>query len=78
VVRPLSVTDKPAVFDNVMYRAMTDADGPKIAKAFYRSVFANQVITTDDIPYALDDAVAELRYSGVSPERWATFVHMGA
>jgi hypothetical protein len=45
---------------------------------FYKRLFAEEVITFDTIPYALDYAVAELRKSGVSPMRWATFIHMGA
>jgi hypothetical protein len=57
---------------------MNDADGPQIAKLFYQRLFAGNVITMDAIPYALDYAVRELRKSGVPPERWATFIHMGA
>jgi hypothetical protein len=57
---------------------MNDADGPQIAKLFYQRLFAENVITMDAIPYALDYAVRELRKSGVPPERWATFIHMGA
>jgi hypothetical protein len=59
-------------------RAMGDADGPLIAKHFYKRLFAQDVITLDAIPYALDHAVTELRKTGVPPERWATFIHMGA
>jgi hypothetical protein len=57
---------------------MDDADGPRVAKLFYERLFAEDVITLDAIPYALDYAVAELRKDGVSPMRWATFIHMGA
>jgi hypothetical protein len=57
---------------------MRDADGPKITKAFYNNLFANESITAEDIPYALDDAIAKLRDTGATPERWATFVHIGA
>jgi hypothetical protein len=57
---------------------MNDADGPRVAKLFYERLFAEEVITIDTIPYALDYAVAELRKSGAPPERWATFIHMGA
>jgi hypothetical protein len=57
---------------------MDDIDGPQVAKLFYERLFAEDVITLDAIPYALDYAVAELRKSGVSPSRWATFIHMGA
>jgi hypothetical protein len=63
----------------LMYcRAMEDVDGPKVAKLFYKRLFAEDVITLDAIPYALDYAVSELRKSGVSPMRWATFIHIGA
>jgi hypothetical protein len=57
---------------------MNDADGPRITKLFYERLFSEDVITLDAIPYALDYAVGELRKSGVPPERWATFIHMGA
>jgi hypothetical protein len=57
---------------------MYDSDGPRVAKLFYERLFAEEVITLDTIPYALDHAVAELRKGGAPPERWATFVHMGA
>jgi hypothetical protein len=60
------------------YRAMDDADGPRVAKLFYERLFVEDIITLDSIPYALDYAVAELRESGVPPERWATFIHVGA
>jgi hypothetical protein len=57
---------------------MRDQDGPRIAKLFYEKLFAKEEISLDDIPYALDYAVGELRRAGVPPERWATFIHMGA
>jgi hypothetical protein len=57
---------------------MNDTDGPLVAELFYKKLFAEDVITLDAIPYALDYAVAELRKIGVPPERWATFIHMGA
>jgi hypothetical protein len=59
-------------------RAMGDADGPRIARYFYKRLFAEDEITLDAIPYALDQAVTELRKTNVPSERWATFVHMGA
>jgi hypothetical protein len=59
-------------------RAMNDADGPQIAKLFYEKLFSEDIITLDSVPYALDHAVSELRASGVPPERWAPFVHIGA
>jgi hypothetical protein len=57
---------------------MRDQDGPQVAKRFYERLFAKEDIVLDDIPYALDYAVEELRETGVIPERWATFIHMGA
>jgi hypothetical protein len=63
---------------SLQFRAMNDADGPRVVKLFYEKLFAEEVITLDTIPYALDFAVAGLRRGGASPERWATFIHMGA
>jgi hypothetical protein len=57
---------------------MEDIDGPQVAKLFYEKLFAEDTITLDVIPYALDYAVSELRKSGVPPRRWATFIHVGA
>jgi hypothetical protein len=57
---------------------MSDQDGPYIAKHFYEKVFESEAIDVDTIAYALDHAVGELRSSGAPPERWATFIHMGA
>jgi CHAT domain-containing protein len=59
-------------------RAMSDADGPYVAKRFYGKLFEDEAIDVDSVPYALDDAVTALRRTGAPPERWATFVHMGA
>jgi hypothetical protein len=59
-------------------RAMNDADGPIVAQLFYEKLFASGTIERDTIPYALDHAVSELRKKGVPPERWATFIHVGA
>jgi hypothetical protein len=60
------------------YRAMRDDDGPFISKHFYEKLFESGTIDVDTVAYALDHAVAALRDSGASPERWATFIHMGA
>jgi hypothetical protein len=57
---------------------MGDQDGPMIAKLFYEKLFSKEQISVDDIPYALDYAVGELRKTGAPYERWATFIHMGA
>jgi hypothetical protein len=61
-----------------IYRAMSDQDGPVVAKLFYKNLFANEIIDADSIAYALDYAVTDLRKGGAPPERWATFIHMGA
>jgi hypothetical protein len=60
-----------------MIRAITDSDGPKVAKWFYEELLAKEVVDGDSVAYALDFAVSKLRASGVSPERWAPFIHMG-
>jgi hypothetical protein len=57
---------------------MDDEDGPYITKRFYQQIFANKTIDVDAIPRALDSAVTALRNSDAPPERWATFIHMGA
>jgi hypothetical protein len=57
---------------------MNDGDGPTIAESFYKKLFESDVINADDIPHALDDAVRLLRETGAPPERWATFMHVGA
>jgi hypothetical protein len=57
---------------------MNDHDGPDIAQAFYEKLFEGQTIDVDAIPRALDAAVKQLRDVGVPPERWATFMHVGA
>jgi hypothetical protein len=59
-------------------RAISDVDGPKVAKWFYEELFAKDAVDADSVAYALDFAVGQLRDSGVSPNRWAPFIHMGA
>jgi CHAT domain-containing protein len=61
-------------------RAISDIDGPKVAKWFYEELLSKEVVDVDvsSVAYALDYAVAKLRDSGVPPERWAPFIHMGA
>jgi hypothetical protein len=48
---------------------MNDADGPLIAKHFYKRLFAEKEITVGAFPHALDHAVTELRKTGVPPQR---------
>ena len=68
---------------------MQDSDGPKVAQEVYRALFTNtyrhpvsedeteEVLDSDVIPYALDDAVTSLRKAGALPSTWATFIHIG-
>jgi hypothetical protein len=63
---------------NYLFRAISDEDGPKVAKWFYENLFARETIDVDAVAYALDDAVAKLRKSGVPKHRWMPFIHMGA
>jgi hypothetical protein len=57
---------------------MNDADGPVVAQAVYKILCSAPKIDADDIAYALDAALEELRKGGVSPSRWGAFVHYGA
>jgi hypothetical protein len=59
-------------------RAICDVDGPKVVQWFYEELFAREVVNGDSVAYALDSAVCKLRASGVSSERWAPLIHMGA
>jgi hypothetical protein len=61
-----------------IHRAINDFDGPKVAKWFYEELFSNEVIDVDSVAYALDVAVGKLRETGVLPDRWAPFIHIGA
>jgi hypothetical protein len=57
---------------------MNDVDGPLVASTVYKCLFENETLNPGLIPYALDEAVQKLRLQGVSPSRWATYIHMGA
>jgi hypothetical protein len=57
---------------------MNDVDGPAVAAEVYCTLFSTEVMDADTVPYALDDAIQKLRSQGIPPERWATFIHMGA
>lgn len=57
---------------------MDDIDGPNMARWVYEDLFAQDKIDSDAIAHALDGAVEKLRKAGAPPDRWATFVHMGA
>jgi hypothetical protein len=60
---------------------MRDLEGPKIAESIYSALFqeddGSEYLNPDVIPYALDDAVQNLRRSGLDPSFWATYVHFG-
>lgn len=58
---------------------MDDVDGPEVAEKVYGGLFGGECEFVDPevVPYALDDAVRALRERGVSPARWATYVHIG-
>jgi hypothetical protein len=57
---------------------MDDCDGPFMAERVYERIFRDGKVDLSEVPYALDAAVQELRAMGVSPSRWATYVHIGA
>jgi hypothetical protein len=59
-------------------RAISDEDGPKVAKWFYEELLAKELIDADGVAYALDHAIGRLRGSGVASHRWVPFIHMGA
>jgi hypothetical protein len=60
-------------------RSIRDEDGPIVAKAFYDELLRESILETDAVAYAVDAAVTALRETpGVSPQRWAPFVHIGA
>jgi CHAT domain-containing protein len=59
--------------------SMGDVDGPVVAKTVYSELFAGdeEILDFDVVPYALDDAVRELRCQGLEPSRWAPYIHFG-
>jgi hypothetical protein len=57
---------------------MGDEDGPEVAKTVYEALFEQETVELNMVPRALDAAVRKLRAQGVAPERWATFIHLGA
>jgi hypothetical protein len=56
---------------------MADSDGPDVAHWVYQALFRRGELDLDDIAYALDEAVTELRSKGASASRWAPFIHLG-
>jgi hypothetical protein len=59
-------------------RAISDVDGPNVAKWFYEDLLSKEKINGDSVPYTLDSAVGKLRASGASLDQWAPFIHVGA
>ena len=61
------------------FRAMSDVDGPLVAKTIYEELFRSgvDVLDPDSIPYALDDVIRKLRAKGLTASRWAPYVHLG-
>jgi hypothetical protein len=60
---------------------MRDLEGPDVAESIYSALFKedddSEFLNPDDVPYALDDAVQNLRKTGLDPSFWATYVHIG-
>ena len=58
---------------------MGDADGPMVAKRVYEELFRGdgEFLDPDTIPYALDEAMHDLRKQGLHVSRWAPYVHLG-
>jgi hypothetical protein len=56
---------------------MDDIDGPFMAECIYKHIFRDGRLDMGAVSHALDDAVRELRKSGVPASRWATYVHFG-
>lgn len=62
---------------------MSDHDGPAIAKAVYNALFnvpggPNLSTFPRTLARVVDDVVRDMRAKGVSVDRWAAFVHIGA
>lgn len=58
-------------------RSMADVDGPEVAETVYEQLFNLESLESDVIPYALDEAVYDLRMKGVGSARWACYIHVG-
>ncbi|KAA1476447.1 hypothetical protein DENSPDRAFT_511976 [Dentipellis sp. KUC8613] len=57
---------------------MRDTDGPDFARMFYEYMLGEGGGSTSSSAAALHYAALKMRDAGVPPERWATFVHIGA
>jgi hypothetical protein len=71
---PLNSLSSASWFEN---RAMDDLDGPFMAQRIYARIFKDGRLDLDAVPHAVDEAVRQLRESGVPASRWATYVHFG-
>jgi hypothetical protein len=64
-----------------MNRAISDADGPTVAKWFYEELFAKEVVDADSVAYALDSAAGKLRglrsYTWERDENWQLHHKLG-
>jgi CHAT domain-containing protein len=69
-------TDRTHVL--IRFKSIWDDGAPAVARVFYKALRAEEVIDTDAVAYALDEAASKLRSEGVSPSRWASFIHVGA
>jgi hypothetical protein len=58
---------------------MEDVDGPMIAGSVYKALFESEsdILDPNDVPYALDAAVQELRQLHPDASRWAPYIHLG-
>jgi hypothetical protein len=57
---------------------MPDRHGPRVAYKFYESLFSRRSFSLQDVSYALEDAICDLRKLGVPPIEWGVFIHVGA
>jgi hypothetical protein len=59
--------------------SMHDLDGPMIAGKVYSELASahSEFMDPNDVPYALDAAVQELRRLNPDPARWAPYIHLG-
>lgn len=57
--------------------AINDNDGPQIAESFYQGIIKGDTVDFSHAAASLCRAVREGRESGMSPLRWAPFIHVG-
>ena len=70
--------------DLIVFRSISDVDGPQIADTFYENLFKEHGSATDasepdttGAARALHLAVAKLRSQNASFVRWVPFIHLG-